>query len=162
MPLSSAGSTPRRHWICRSRRRCLTSSRGWSIAASSPLNDPATRPTPPDPFRGRATVAPVSDDPTVELLRRLIRNRCVNDGTPESGHEYRSVETLADFFGERGQVFEPEPGRQSVVYRVAGTDPEAPSLALLPHLDVVPVNPAGWSRSEERRVGREWRHVGRT
>lgn len=90
-------------------------------------------------------MAPVSDDPTVELLRRLIRNRCVNDGTPESGHEYRSVETLADFFGERGQVFEPEPGRQSVVYRVAGTDPEAPSLALLPHLDVVPVNPAGWS-----------------
>src|SRR5690606_17772582 len=35
--------------------------------------------------------------------------------------------------------------RQSVVYRVPGENPDAPSLALLPHLDVVPVNPAGWS-----------------
>jgi len=81
----------------------------------------------------------------VALLQQLIRNRCVNDGTRESGDEYRSVATLADFFGSAGTVVEPAPGRQSVVYRVPGLDPEAPKLLLLPHLDVVPVNMAGWS-----------------
>jgi acetylornithine deacetylase/succinyl-diaminopimelate desuccinylase-like protein len=43
-------------------------------------------------------------------------------------------------------VVEPQPGRQSVVYRVAGSDPDAPTLTLLPHLDVVPVNEEGWER----------------
>ena len=81
----------------------------------------------------------------VALLQELIRNRCVNDGTRESGNEARSVATLAEFFGQAGVVVEPAPGRQSVVYRVPGHSPEAPSLLLLPHLDVVPVNPAGWS-----------------
>ena len=81
----------------------------------------------------------------VPLLQELIRNRCVNDGTRESGNEARSVGTLAEFLGEPGTVVEPEPGRQSVVYRVPGLDREAPSLLMLPHLDVVPVNFTGWS-----------------
>lgn len=87
---------------------------------------------------------PVSH-PSVELLQQLIRNACVNDGSPASGHEVRSVETLAEFFGARGEVHEPAPGRQSVVYRVPGQRPGTPTLALVPHLDVVPVNRAGWS-----------------
>jgi len=82
---------------------------------------------------------------TVELLQQLIRNRCVNDGTAESGHESRSVATLTDYFGIPGEVFELEPGRQSLVYRVEGSDPSAASLALVPHLDVVPVDASGWS-----------------
>jgi ADP-ribose pyrophosphatase YjhB (NUDIX family) len=41
---------------------------------------------------------------TVELLRALIRNACVNDGTAESGQEIRSVETLHDFFGRAGTL----------------------------------------------------------
>ncbi|MGH8926741.1 MAG: M20/M25/M40 family metallo-hydrolase [Acidimicrobiia bacterium] len=81
----------------------------------------------------------------IPLLQELIRNRCVNDGTRESGHEHRSVATLGDFLGEPGEVVEPSPGRQSVVYRVPGHNPEAPALLLLPHLDVVPVNQAGWA-----------------
>jgi len=81
---------------------------------------------------------------TIALLQQLIRNHCVNDGSPDSGHEYRSVETLTDFFGGSGIVVEPHPGRQSVVYRVPGTDPEAPTLTLLPHLDVVPVTEESW------------------
>ncbi|MGH8916231.1 MAG: M20/M25/M40 family metallo-hydrolase [Acidimicrobiia bacterium] len=81
----------------------------------------------------------------IELLQQLIRNQCVNDGTVDSGHESRSVATLVDYLGVRGEVFEPEPGRQSIVYRVEGSDPSAPSLALAPHIDVVPVDPAGWS-----------------
>ncbi len=83
---------------------------------------------------------------TLMLLQALIRNECTNDGTPESGNEWRSVETLADYIGRAGTIFEPIPGRQSVTYRVAGSVPGAPALMLMGHLDVVPANPAGWSR----------------
>ncbi|MFP5333406.1 MAG: M20/M25/M40 family metallo-hydrolase [Acidimicrobiia bacterium] len=82
---------------------------------------------------------------TVELLRALIRNACVNDGTPVSGQEIRSVETLHDYFGQAGTTFETAPGRTSTVYRIPGTRPGAPALMLMGHLDVVPVNEAGWS-----------------
>jgi acetylornithine deacetylase/succinyl-diaminopimelate desuccinylase-like protein len=83
--------------------------------------------------------------PVVELLRELIRNRCVNDGTAGSGEEHRSVASLREFLGVQGTVIEPVPGRQSLVFRIEGSDPAAPSLALVPHLDVVPVDPTGWS-----------------
>jgi acetylornithine deacetylase/succinyl-diaminopimelate desuccinylase-like protein len=82
---------------------------------------------------------------TIELLQRLIRNACVNDGTRAAGREVRSAETLEDFFGVTGERFEPAPGRRSLVYRVKGTDPAAPSLTLAPHLDVVPADASGWS-----------------
>lgn len=81
----------------------------------------------------------------VPLLQELIRNQCVNDGSPDSGQEVRSVRSLVDFIGVAGEIFEPVPGRQSLVYRIPGYDPEAPSLALVPHLDVVPVDQGGWS-----------------
>lgn len=55
------------------------------------------------------------------------------------------MSTLQAFFGVDGLVFEPAPGRQSVVYRVSGTHPGAPTLALVPHLDVVPASPTGWT-----------------
>ncbi|MGQ0848784.1 MAG: M20/M25/M40 family metallo-hydrolase, partial [Actinomycetota bacterium] len=80
----------------------------------------------------------------VGLVQQLIRNQCVNDGNIDSGHEHRSVGTLAEFFGEKGEIVEPAPGRQSVIYRVSGSDPAVSGLLLLPHLDVVPANPAGW------------------
>ncbi len=82
----------------------------------------------------------------VELLQQMIRNRCVNDGTRESGQEHRSVATLLDYFGVEGEIFEPAPGRQSLIYRIEGTDPGAPSLGLSPHIDVVPVEASGWSQ----------------
>jgi acetylornithine deacetylase/succinyl-diaminopimelate desuccinylase-like protein len=59
----------------------------------------------------------------VELLRALIRNACVNDGTPGSGHEHRSVATLQEYLDTEGMVVEPHPGRQSVVFRVPGSTP---------------------------------------
>jgi acetylornithine deacetylase/succinyl-diaminopimelate desuccinylase-like protein len=89
----------------------------------------------------------MSDDTgqgTIPLLQELIRNRCVNDGTADSGFEHRSVATLIDYFGRAGEIVEPHPGRQNLVYRLPGTDPGAPGLALLPHLDVVPVTEASW------------------
>ena len=33
-----------------------------------------------------------------------------------------------------------------MVARIEGSDPDAPSLCLMGHTDVVPVNPDGWSR----------------
>jgi len=86
---------------------------------------------------------------TVELLQTMIRNRCVNDGTPESGQEVRNADTLTGFLEGAGlevQRFEPTPGRVSIVSRIPGRDPAAPSLCLMGHTDVVPVNPDGWSR----------------
>ncbi|MCH7669339.1 MAG: M20/M25/M40 family metallo-hydrolase [Acidobacteria bacterium] len=80
----------------------------------------------------------------VRLLQELIRNACINTGDSDSGDEWKSVATLAEFFGRSGTVIEPSPGRQSVVYRVRGHSSEAPTLMLLPHLDVVPVSEDGW------------------
>jgi len=82
-----------------------------------------------------------------ELLQALIRNQCVNDGTVESGHEVRSADVLTQVLDGPGldlQTFEPEPGRTSVVARIEGTDPDAPSLLLMGHTDVVPVSPERW------------------
>jgi acetylornithine deacetylase/succinyl-diaminopimelate desuccinylase-like protein len=86
---------------------------------------------------------------TVELLQTLIRNRCVNDGTPASGEEVRNADVLQTFLEGTGvdiERFDAAPGRRSLVARIEGTDPAAPSLCLMGHTDVVPVNEAGWSR----------------
>ncbi|MGE4566530.1 MAG: M20/M25/M40 family metallo-hydrolase, partial [Acidimicrobiales bacterium] len=76
-------------------------------------------------------------------------NACVNDGTPESGQEVRNADVLQTFLEGTGldlQRYEPTPGRTSLVARIEGSDPSAPSLCLMGHTDVVPVNPDGWDR----------------
>lgn len=88
-------------------------------------------------------------DEVVEVLQRLIRNACVNDGTDDSGHESRSVDALravVDVPGVDVQTYGPRAGRESLVARIEGTDPAATSLLLMGHTDVVPVNEDGWSR----------------
>ena len=85
---------------------------------------------------------------TVELLQALIRNQCVNEGTAESGHETRNADVLQTYVEGDGvdiERWEPTPGRASFVARIPGTDPDAPSLCLMGHTDVVPVNAAGWT-----------------
>jgi acetylornithine deacetylase/succinyl-diaminopimelate desuccinylase-like protein len=92
------------------------------------------------------------DDPTAEateILRDLIRNACVNDGRPESGEEVRSADLLHGYLEGKGldiEHYEPQPGRRSMLAKIEGSDPQAPSLLLMGHTDVVPVNVAGWSR----------------
>ncbi len=84
---------------------------------------------------------------TVELLQTLIRNRCVNDGRPESGQEVRNadvLQTVIEGAGIEVERFEPTPGRVSIVGRIGGSDPDAPSLCLMGHTDVVPVHEEGW------------------
>jgi acetylornithine deacetylase/succinyl-diaminopimelate desuccinylase-like protein len=93
----------------------------------------------------------VSDTTTgevTELLQQLIRNQCVNDGTPESGHESRSVDTLRGVLEGPGidiETYEPTPGRGSLVARIEGSNPNAPTLMLMGHTDVVPAT-EGWTR----------------
>ncbi|MDQ3178409.1 MAG: M20/M25/M40 family metallo-hydrolase [Actinomycetota bacterium] len=87
--------------------------------------------------------------PTTELLQSLIRNECVNDGTPGSGYETRNADLLQTYLEGAGldvARFEKQEGRASIVARIEGSDPDAPSLCLMGHTDVVPVNPEGWSR----------------
>jgi len=84
---------------------------------------------------------------TTELLQQMIRNACVNDGTKSSGGELRTVDLLETFLEGDGldlQRYEPAEGRGSLVARIEGSDPNAPSLCLMGHTDVVPVNPDGW------------------
>jgi len=84
-----------------------------------------------------------------DLLQHLIRNACVNDGTPSSGEEVRSAALLEGFLEGAGldlERYEATPGRDNLVARIEGSDPSAPSLVLMGHTDVVPVNPEGWSR----------------
>jgi acetylornithine deacetylase/succinyl-diaminopimelate desuccinylase-like protein len=86
---------------------------------------------------------------STELLRTLIRNACVNTGEASSGHEDRSVDALEDFFAGSGlscERYTSEPGRMSLITRIEGTDRTAPTLLLMGHTDVVPVNLAGWQR----------------
>ena len=84
-----------------------------------------------------------------DLLAHLIRNECVNDGTQESGNESKSVDVLAQYLGDCGldlERYAAVPGRESLVARIEGSDPTAPTLLLMGHTDVVPVNPDGWSQ----------------
>jgi acetylornithine deacetylase/succinyl-diaminopimelate desuccinylase-like protein len=98
----------------------------------------------------------------VPLLRELIQNRCVNDGTPESGQEIRSALTLQNFFktyGVEAEVLESAPGRASLVARLPGSEPGRPCLAYMSHLDVVPANEEDWTASPfggEVRGGYVW------
>ena len=84
-----------------------------------------------------------------ELLRTLIRNACVNDGTPPSGHEERNADALEVYLAGAGLAFERHaaaPGRVSLITRIEGSDATAPTLLLMGHTDVVPVNASGWER----------------
>jgi acetylornithine deacetylase/succinyl-diaminopimelate desuccinylase-like protein len=88
---------------------------------------------------------------TVELLQQLIRNRCVNDGTVGSGQEVRTTDVLRAYLEGSGldlEVYQPDgaPGRASLVARIEGSDPAAPTLCLMGHTDVVPVTLEHWTR----------------
>jgi acetylornithine deacetylase/succinyl-diaminopimelate desuccinylase-like protein len=83
---------------------------------------------------------------TQELLQQLIRNQCVNTGEASSAHESRSADVLASLFDTSTQIEKHAEitGRDNLVVRIEGSNPNAPTLALLPHMDVVPVNEKEW------------------
>src|SRR5258706_4050901 len=82
-------------------------------------------------------------------MQVMVPNACVNDGWAESCHEAGSRDTLHAYLEGSGldlEVYDPTPGRRSLVTRITGSDPTAPTLCLMGHTDVVPVSPDGWSR----------------
>jgi acetylornithine deacetylase/succinyl-diaminopimelate desuccinylase-like protein len=84
---------------------------------------------------------------STELLQQLIRNGCVNDGTPDSGHERRNADVLASVLEGAGLEvarFTSHGDRTSIVARIEGSDPTAPKVCLMGHTDVVPFNASGW------------------
>jgi acetylornithine deacetylase/succinyl-diaminopimelate desuccinylase-like protein len=96
------------------------------------------------------------------LLRELIRNKCTNRGTSDSGGEIKSAHTLKNFFDSykiKSEIFESKPGRASILARIKGADPHAPSLMYMGHIDVVPVSEGEWSSdpfSGDERGGFVW------
>ena len=77
----------------------------------------------------------------------MIQNACVNDGTVGSGYESRNATALTQVLEGPGldlETFEPVAGRGSVVAKIEGSDPTAPSLCFMGHTDVVPVDESGW------------------
>ena len=83
----------------------------------------------------------------VELLQTLIKNACVNDGGPGVS-EVATADDIHSVLAGCGldiEVFDAAAGRRSIVARLPGTDPSAPTLMLLGHTDVVPVIRERWT-----------------
>ncbi|TYB46352.1 M20 family metallopeptidase [Actinomadura chibensis] len=88
----------------------------------------------------------VSTERVVETTRALVR--CDSQNPP--GREAAVAATATALLAERGcavELFEPEPGRPSVLGRYAADSaPGAPTLLVNGHLDVVPVAVDAWTR----------------
>ena len=60
----------------------------------------------------------------IDLLQQMIRNKCVNDGSVESGEETRNADLLESFFAGSGIDFERResaPGRDNLIARIEGS-----------------------------------------
>ncbi len=83
-----------------------------------------------------------------DLLREHLQNLIRIDTTNPPGGETAACRYIADVLDRAGiehRIYEPEPGRGSIVARLRG-DGSARPLLLLSHLDVVPAEPEEWSR----------------
>jgi acetylornithine deacetylase/succinyl-diaminopimelate desuccinylase-like protein len=96
-----------------------------------------------------AIIWPAAHDRLVATLRDLIRIPSVNPPDPPGATgELDTARYLADALGDVGvpaEVFEPVPGRGSVVARLRGDGTGGPALLLLSHLDVVPAPAERWT-----------------
>ena len=95
-----------------------------------------------------ASPAPTAEDEVVELCSRPDpdRHRPTRRRLEPGGA--RGGEYVAGKLAEVGiepTLLESEPGRASVVARIAGADPARPALLVHGHLDVVPADPADWT-----------------
>ncbi|HEV2005278.1 MAG TPA: M20/M25/M40 family metallo-hydrolase, partial [Candidatus Limnocylindrales bacterium] len=96
-----------------------------------------------------AIIWPAAHDRLVATLRDLIRIPSVNPPEPLGATgELDAANYLAEALGAVGvpaEVFEPVPGRGSVVARLLGDGTGGPPLLLLSHLDVVPAPAHRWT-----------------
>ncbi|HJW23022.1 MAG TPA: M20/M25/M40 family metallo-hydrolase [Candidatus Limnocylindrales bacterium] len=85
----------------------------------------------------------------MESLRALIRIPSINPPDPQGGAaELEAARWIAASLADarlRPEVFEPVPGRGSVVVRLRGDGTGGQPLLLLSHLDVVPAPPERWT-----------------
>ena len=87
-------------------------------------------------------------DATARIARDLIRFDTTNYGRGKSNGEADAAEYISAHLtglGLRPELFESEPGRVSVIARVAGSDRSKPALVVHGHTDVVPAQPDNWS-----------------
>ncbi|MEO6827817.1 MAG: M20/M25/M40 family metallo-hydrolase [Microbacteriaceae bacterium] len=87
-------------------------------------------------------------DETAVIARDLIRFDTSNYGEGRANGEADAAHYLEDRLTRLGlspQLFESQPGRTSVVARVAGRNQHAGALVVHGHLDVVPADPRTWS-----------------
>src|SRR6476469_3022498 len=86
----------------------------------------------------------------VDLTREIVRLDTTNSLGVYAGNETLVAQHLAEYLGEAGieceLVARPDHDhRANLVARIPGTDPDAPSLALVGHTDVVPVDARDWT-----------------
>jgi acetylornithine deacetylase/succinyl-diaminopimelate desuccinylase-like protein len=101
-------------------------------------------------------------DEIVELTQALVRVPSVNTAVMPTGNETPAAVVLRDKLAAAdiaGEIFESAPNRGNLVARMRGTG-EAPSLMLMGHVDVVPVeDETQWTHepfSGEVAQGRIW------
>jgi acetylornithine deacetylase/succinyl-diaminopimelate desuccinylase-like protein len=85
---------------------------------------------------------------TARIAQRLIQFDTTNYGEGVSNGETDAAEYLGSLLEELGlrpEYVDSDPGRTSVVARVAGSDPSLPALVVHGHTDVVPADPANWT-----------------
>ncbi len=107
-----------------------------------------TQPTGSDKIPGQAG-APGTNatDEVVGLCRDLLRLDTSNYGDGSGPGERLAAEYVAEKLAEVGlevTMWEPAPGRTSVVARWAGQNPDRDALLIHGHLDVVPAQPSDW------------------
>jgi acetylornithine deacetylase/succinyl-diaminopimelate desuccinylase-like protein len=105
---------------------------------SEPTSAPATMPA-------SAPTGPA--DEVVRICQELIRIDSTNYGDGSGPGERAAADYVVAQLREVGlepTVLESEPGRTSVVVRLAGDDRERPGLCVHGHLDVVPADAADW------------------
>ena len=85
---------------------------------------------------------------TARIAQQLIRFDTSNYGEGVSNGEKYAAEYLGSLLEDLGlktHYVDSDPGRTSVVARVAGSDPSLPALVVHGHSDVVTADPANWS-----------------
>jgi acetylornithine deacetylase/succinyl-diaminopimelate desuccinylase-like protein len=85
---------------------------------------------------------------TAEITRALIRFDTTNYGEGRSNGEEAAADYVAGLLRDLGLdpvLIDAEPGRRSVIARVAGAEPSLPALVVHGHLDVVPAIASDWS-----------------
>jgi len=100
----------------------------------------------------------ISTDSVVAMTRALV---AADTRNPPGGERLAAdvARQLLEPLGARFEELEPEPGRVSLIAHLGHGGPRRPVLLVNGHLDVVPVDAAGWSRDPfggEVADGRVW------